>query len=741
MSVDWPGLAALGFSLFPIPLREKRPAIAWKPYQERRPTAEELEEWRRGATNAAVVTGVVSGVIVLDVDSAAGEAEVQRRGMPKTPSVRTARGRHYYFKHPGFTVRNFARRLEGCDLRGDGGFVVGAGSVHPSGAVYSWETSPAEVGFADAPPWLQAMVREETAAPAPPPRHDGAAAYAEKAVDGELAALRRATVGGRNDQLNRAAYNIGTLVGAGAIDEATVQRHLLSTARAIGLAEAEAAATIKSGVAAGQLTPRVIPERREQRRRNGGSGQVLAYKAPSVPSPPPAPSALILDPRAPLDSARRFLAAKYTVADVRTLHHHQGLFWRWTGTHYCDADAAAVRAGIYDFLDGAQALPKQGDPCQFLPTRTKVNDIVDALMAAANLPADVEPPAWLDGAERPPAGEFVAMANGHLHLPSLGLWPASPHFFTPTSLPFGYDPEALDPEEWLRFLDQILGDDPGAIDALQEYCGYLLTGDTRLQKALLIHGPRRSGKGTIARVLTRLLGQDNVASPTLASLGMNFGLAPLLGKRLAVVSDARLTHRSDQAQITERLLSITGEDSVTVDRKFLPAWTGRLPVRFLLLTTELPRLADASGGLAGRFLVLPLTESFYGREDHDLTDRLLPELPQIFSWAVAGWQRLQERGRFMQPQSGRDIVEQFQDLASPIGEFVRERCVVGPAYQVKLAELFGQWCRWCDAHGRTRPGSEQTFGRDLRAVVPRLTTIRPRVGGDRVRKYEGIGLA
>jgi putative DNA primase/helicase len=55
-----------------------------------------------------------------------------------------------------------------------------------------------------------------------------------------------------------------------------------------------------------------------------------------------------------------------------------------------------------------------------------------------------------------------------------------------------------------------------------------LSGDTSLQKLLMVVGPKRSGKGTIGRVLTGLLGVHNTAAPTLASLTTNFGLAPLI---------------------------------------------------------------------------------------------------------------------------------------------------------------------------------------------------------------------
>jgi putative DNA primase/helicase len=75
-------------------------------------------------------------------------------------------------------------------------------------------------------------------------------------------------------------------------------------------------------------------------------------------------------------------------------------------------------------------------------------------------------------------------------------------------------------------------------------------------------------------------------------------------------------------------LSISGEDSLTVDRKYKEPWTGRLPTRFLVMTNELPRLSHASGALASRFILLVLTRSFYGHEHPKLTAELLAEAPR-----------------------------------------------------------------------------------------------------------------
>jgi len=303
-----------------------------------------------------------------------------------------------------------------------------------------------------------------------------------------------------------------------------------------------------------------------------------------------------------------------------------------------------------------------------------------------------------------------------------------------------YSADAPEPTEWLRFLNLIWPNDPKSIETLQDIFGYLLSTDTSHQKIPLVVGPKRFGKGTIARVLTALLGQDSVTAPTLASLATNFGLAPLIGKSVAIIGDARLSGKADQTAIAERLLSISGEDSITVDRKFEAAWTGRLGVRFVIMSNELPHLSDASGALASRFIVLTRERSFYGQEDRGLGNRLLAELPGILNWAQDGHLRLRERGYFLQPDSARDAIEELEELGSPISAFIKARCVVSPGTHAPANDVFVAWRDWCEANGRREAGTAQSFGRDLRAAVPGLRLARPRIEGSQVRCYEGIRL-
>lgn len=458
----------------------------------------------------------------------------------------------------------------------------------------------------------------------------------------------------------------------------------------------------------------------------------------NAPEPVPfQPKRRVLDTRAPLGVARALLAAQFRYGEVTTLRRWRGDFLHWRDGAWSPVEDSDVRCLVYKFLEPAET----GDGKPIRPNSRIASDVIDALRSAAHLSSDTEPPAWL-GPEAITVDprDLLPVANGILDLNTGNLIPPTPEFFTLGALPVAYDPQAPTPTAWHGFLNDLWPDDAGARGTLQEFMGCALTADTRQQKIALIVGPKRSGKGTIARVLKGLLGTSNVAAPTLASLATNFGLAPLIGRRLATITDARLGARADQATIAERLLSISGEDALTIDRKHREAWTGRLDTRFLILTNELPKLGDASGALASRFIVLTLAHSFYGKEDHGLDDRLRGELPGILNWALEGLVRLRSRGHFEQPESSADALRDLEDLGSPVSAFIHEHCTIVPGAETECAYLFQCWREWCGRQNRTYPGTAQSFARDLKAAVPGITTGARRKGNTRYRVYVGIGL-
>jgi putative DNA primase/helicase len=222
------------------------------------------------SANVAIRTGAASGLVVIDIDPDHGgerslAALLHERGpLPASRTIRTgSEGRHLYFTHPGELIPNDAgRRLgPGLDVRGDGGYVIAPPSSHTSGGRYAVASHGGEI--APLPDWLLDLLRHRE-----PERHNYVVtarehgdAWASAAVAGELRKLQGATPGIRNSTLNRVAFRLGQIIGAGLLDQSEIEQSLVEAGVGIGLGERETALTVRSGLTAGIDLPRRPVER------------------------------------------------------------------------------------------------------------------------------------------------------------------------------------------------------------------------------------------------------------------------------------------------------------------------------------------------------------------------------------------------------------------------------------------------------------------------------------------------
>jgi putative DNA primase/helicase len=454
------------------------------------------------------------------------------------------------------------------------------------------------------------------------------------------------------------------------------------------------------------------------------------------------------DSGAPLLIADALIKEQFLWQGQRTLQYCSDTFWQWDGVKYVELSAEGMRKRIYTFLRDAKELSNGSCQESFNPTKFKVDQIVDALRAVCHHDHHFANGAiWVDNREGPDPKYLISFRNGLLNVedwlenPLTSLMPHTPLLLNVNSLAFDFEPQAGEPQEWLRFLNSLWPEDQESQQTLQEWMGYCLIHETKLHKILLIIGPPRSGKGTIGRCLIELLGSFNVIGPTLSSLAGEFGLQPFLNKILALISDARLSSKGNNSVIIERLLSISGEDPLTINRKFLPPLTLQLPTRIAMMSNEMPDMRDASGALAKRYIVLTLTKSWLGQEDTSLSARLRGELPGILLWALQGLTRLQARGKFIQPSSSAQTIAELEAMTSPIKAFVAEKCEFKPQAMVSVAALFEAWRCWCISTGYPHAGNIQSFGKNLRAAFPEIEATRPLEDQMRERCYKGIGLA
>jgi putative DNA primase/helicase len=460
------------------------------------------------------------------------------------------------------------------------------------------------------------------------------------------------------------------------------------------------------------------------------------------------------------DKVARFLLYVFADAGIHLRHWRDewylyregksGAFARLGGADNRYAVADVVRSLLADATymtstkDGMEARP-------WSPNTSSVREVCEAMASQMRLPESFEAPVWLrrsEAADTMPADEVTCVANGLLWCPREGgkdarqLVPHTPEFFTDTAVVVPYEPDARC-DRWRKFLDELWPGDEDSHALLQEWFGYVLAGSTGLHKILTLVGPPRSGKGTIAWTLEQLLGgTGQVDHPSMMRLAEPFGLAPMLGKRLAVVGDARIG-KSDAA-IVEKLLMISGEDPVTVNRKNRDELNVKLPTRLMLVSNDMPDLRDTTGALASRFLPLEINvKGFLGREDFHLKRTLADELPGILAWALDGADRLWEReGRFTLGEAVQQSMRNVERSSSPIKAFASD-CLVfdaSPEATARKDEVYEAYAMWCASEGYMVKGKNIFFRDLLAAYRGELDTGRSRIDGKQVQMLKGARL-
>jgi putative DNA primase/helicase len=419
-----------------------------------------------------------------------------------------------------------------------------------------------------------------------------------------------------------------------------------------------------------------------------------------------------------------------------------------------DAAERAARAKATEDIGGAKAAP----PRPIVVTQSLLANAMGVLRVMClrkarkcdQVPEDATLPCWTGPAaeSRPNAARCLVSPSGVLDLSNLASSPAgspvpilpfSPNLFATAKVPVAYDAAAKAPT-WNEFLLSIWPDDAESIQALRMWFGLLLTHETRYQKILSLIGSPGSGKGTILRVITALLGRNAVASSSLEALSRPFGMQAYLGRAVAMFPDARTTPNMDTGQAVEKLLKISGEDDVDVERKHLPVWQGKLTTRIITTSNQLLRLPDRSGALQRRYLTLSLPLTFQDSPDTHLTQRLVAELPGILNWSIEGLRDLDAAGALLQPASGRADLEGLAELNNPVGAFLADRCVLDPGVRATRASVYQAWADWCRDAGRTSVGDVISFTADLVAMRPSIQQVRLRVGGSRAQVLTGVRL-
>ncbi|MCA9277306.1 MAG: hypothetical protein KDA29_14895 [Phycisphaerales bacterium] len=247
----------------------------------------------------------------------------------------------------------------------------------------------------------------------------------------------------------------------------------------------------------------------------------------------------------------------------------------------------------------------------------------------------------------------------------------------------------------------------GVIREFHKVMGNWISGDTRHQNTNIVWwiGPSGSGKGVKSQVIKRLMPTETVSSST-AKLEQQFHLASWIGKKLAIFPDMEFG-RQDKRSILELWKMISGQDSVSIDRKYLseiPDHT--LRTRMLIVANNMPSIPDPTNAIARRSIAFEMPHAVpESQQDIGLVDRLTtPEsLAGILLLSLIGILHIDEDGGFTQPECYKPLIDDLRAQASEYNEFIGEYLVFdregeepGKAYE---DDIWALWSKYREQNG------------------------------------------
>ena len=720
--------------------------------------AEQIRAWwkRWPDANVAVATGEISGMVVIDVDGTAGEAtleqlEAEHGMLPDTARAITGGdGLHYLFRHPGERVRNSAKKKlgPGLDVRGDGGYIVVAPSLHRSGNRYEWLD---DTELAEMPAWLLERLRDPVAPrpaerPAPVERRDGGGTpYGLEAMAKELEELRQCQQGGRNDRLNQAAFSLGQLVAGGELDEGLVAGELERIALGIGLGAREVANTIASGLEGGKREPRRAPGPRQRWGSPGTSSDPPRPSHGTEPQPATGGPAGGVDVeerdddgpehhKTDLGNARRLVEAHGR--DLR--YCHAWSTWLvWDGRRWQRDQTGEIFRRAKDTIGRiyARAVSLPSDDRKALIKHALASENsrrIEAMVTLARsekgipvVPERLDANPWL-----------LNVMNGTIDLRTGELRPHDPRDGISRLVPVAYYPDAKAPQ-WERFVDEVLAGNEELVGYLRRAIGYALTGDVSEQCLFFLYGSGANGKSTLLTTLLTLLGDyGKQTEPDLLMMRYGdvhpTGMADLMGARLAVAVEVEQGRRLAESLVKQ----LTGGDRIKARFMRQDFFEFAPTHKLFLAANHKPVVKGTDAAIWRRIRLVPFTVAFAPeQQDRGLVDRLRGELPGILAWAVRGcleWQRdgLGAPAEVVKATSG------YRSEMDTIGQFIEERCELGEDLWATAADLRKAYTDWCEELGE-RPENAKVFG----GALAERGFERQRNRSNRRWEWHGIGLA
>jgi P4 family phage/plasmid primase-like protien len=269
--------------------------------------------------------------------------------------------------------------------------------------------------------------------------------------------------------------------------------------------------------------------------------------------------------------------------------------------------------------------------------------------------------------------------------------------------------------EWRRFLAEATAGDRELESYLQRLAGYCLTGITKEQVVIFIHGSGGHGKGTTLDAWRNILASyAQVADMATFTASPNdrhtTDLADLRGARIVTSSETQEGRRWDE----QRVKLLSGGDIVKARFMRQDNFAYKPQFKLVFYGNHKPEIRNLDDAMRRRLQLVPFTQK-PAVVDLELDIKLKAEWPAILAWMIEGCLTWQREG-LRPPERVRAETEQYFDDEDAVGKWIRECCLTGDEHASTTDALFQSWREWAGRAGE--------FAGNLRRLANVLSSRR-----------------
>lgn len=285
--------------------------------------------------------------------------------------------------------------------------------------------------------------------------------------------------------------------------------------------------------------------------------------------------------------------------------------------------------------------------------------------------------------------------------------------------------------------------DKELINVIQEIMGYCLTAETRAEKAFFFYGSGSNGKSLLAKIITELVGKENVSAESLNGMSRQFGLQSIIDKIVNISSENEL--KDAKGINTENLKAIISGDNLTINIKY-QAPIDYVPIcKLIFLVNSLPDTTDITHGYFRKIMIIPFNKKFEGDEkDVHLFEKIRKdEMPGILNWAIEGLKRLKSNDyKFTESSAINKLLKRYQEEQNPVIRFVEDMFVVDEESKISRKDIISKYYTWISQQGidDRNSKSNQKFWKMFQAALDKLNIHVEEKKIKGIRHFKGIRL-